>query len=106
MKIRKGDKVKVIAGKYKGTESVVEKVLVNSNQVVVKDVNLNTKHIKPTKGVEGGINEKFVKPIDASNVMLIDPKSGKPTKIGFKMVDGKKYRVSKKSGELIDKPKA
>ena len=106
MKIKKGDKVKVIAGKYKGTESVVEKVINNKNQVLVKDVNLFTKHIKPSKGVEGGINEKFAKPIDASNVMLIDPKTNKPTKIGYKIVDGKKYRVSRKSGELIDKPKA
>jgi large subunit ribosomal protein L24 len=103
MKIRKGDKVKVIAGKFKGTESVVERVFEKTGQVMVKDVNLNTKHIKPSKNAEGGIDTKFAKPIDASNIMLICPKTNKPTRVGYKMVDGKKYRVSKKSGELIDK---
>lgn len=106
MKFKKGDKVKVIAGKFKGTESTIEKVLTDKNKVVVKDVNLFTKHNKPTRNAQGSIDDKFIKPIDASNVMLIDAKTGKPTRIGYKMVDGKKYRVSKKSGELVDKPKA
>ena len=106
MKIRKGDKVKVIAGKFKGVESVVEKVIINTGKVLVKDVNLFTKHIKPTKNSEGSIDTKFAKPIDVSNIMLICPKTNKPTRIGYKIVDGKKYRVSKKSGELIDKPQA
>jgi large subunit ribosomal protein L24 len=103
MKFKKGDKVKVIAGKFKGTESTIEKVLTDANKVIVKDVNVFTKHIKPTRNSAGSIDDKFIKPIDASNIMLIDAKSGKPTRIGYKMVDGKKYRVSKKSGELIDK---
>lgn len=100
MKIHKGDKVKVISGKYKGQESVVEKVFEDKNKVLVENVNIVSKHIKSSKGVQGGI-VKVNRPIDASNVMVICPKTQKPTRIGYKIVDGKKVRISKKSGEAL-----
>lgn len=102
MFVKKNDKVKVIAGKDKGTEGVVEQVIPAANRVVVKGVNIVKKHQKPSNAnPNGGIIEVEAS-IDASNVMLIDPKDGKPTRVGYKVVDGKKVRVSKKSGETLD----
>ena len=102
MFVKKNDKVKVIEGKDKGTEGVVEQVIPAANRVVVKGVNIVKKHQKPSNAnPNGGIIEVEAS-IDASNVMLIDPKDGKPTRVGYKVVDGKKVRVSKKSGETLD----
>lgn len=101
MKLKKGDKIKVISGKDKGKESVIETVYTAKNKVLVKDVNMVTKHIKATKNDKGGV-VKVARPIDVSNVMFIDPKTNKPSRIGYKIVDGKKVRVSKKSGEIIN----
>ena len=101
MKILKGDKVIVIAGKDKGKTGVIQKVIPESNRVVVENVNLRKKHKKPTQqNPDGGILEIYA-PIDASNVMLLDPKTKKPTRIGHKVVKGKKVRVAKKSGTVL-----
>ena len=100
MNIKKGDRVTVIAGASKGTTGEVLEVLPKVNRVIVEQVNIVKKHQKPTNENAGGIIEKAA-PIHISNVMLVDPKSGEPTRIGRKEVDGKLVRYSKKSGEII-----
>ena len=98
MDLRKGDKVIVIAGKDKGKTGEIQKVLPRTNRVVVEGVNLRKKHKKPTQNnPEGSIVEIYA-PIHASNVMIVDPKTKKPTRIGHKEVKGKKVRVAKASG--------
>ena len=100
--IRKGDKVKVIAGDDKGKEGVVQEVLKSKGRVVVEGINIVTRHEKPSAGKpEGGI-KKTEAAIHISNVQLIDPASGKPTRVGRKLNEkGKLQRYSKKTGELI-----
>ena len=112
MKIKTGDTVVVIAGKdsktvtKKGVESTTGKVLKvypESNKVVVEGVNKVKKHQKPTQqNTTGSIIEKEA-PIDASNVMILDPKTKTPTRVGYKMENGKKVRYAKKSGTVLDK---
>jgi len=103
MKIRVNDKVKVIAGKDKGTIGTVLKVFPVKRLVVVEGVNKVKKHIKPGQtSKEGGIID-IEKPVVSSNVMYYDETTKEATRIGFKFIDGKKYRVSKKTGEIIDK---
>jgi large subunit ribosomal protein L24 len=98
--VKKGDNVMVIAGSSKGKSGVISKVLVSQNRAVIESVNMVTKHVKPTNNNPGGI-VNIEAPIHLSNIMLIDPKSGKPTRTGRKEVDGKLVRYSKKSGEII-----
>ena len=98
--LKKGDKVIVIAGADKGKKGNVVEVILDKQRVIVEDVNIVKKHRKPTQNTPGGIVE-IPAPIHVSNVMLIDPKSGEPTRIGRKEVDGKHVRYSKKSGEII-----
>ena len=94
MDLRKGDKVIVIAGRDKGKIGDIQKVLPRTNRVVVEGVNLRKKHKKPTQNnPEGSIVEIYA-PIDASNVMILDPKTKKPVRIGHKVVKGKKVRVT------------
>jgi len=101
MKLVKGDKVIVISGNDKGKTGTIQKVFPKTNRVVVENVNVRKKHKKPTQqNPEGSIIEIYA-PIDASNVMILDPKTKKPTKIGYKTVKGKKVRVAKKSGETL-----
>ncbi len=101
LKIKKGDKVTVLTGKDKGKTGEVLKVLPQENRVVVKGINLATKHKKPTQFAQGGI-EKIEAPIHASNVALIDPKDGKATRVGYKTLkDGQKARVAKRSSEVL-----
>jgi len=100
IKIKKGDTVQVISGAYKGTSGEVVKILPAKNKAVVENVNVRKKHTKPTNEAPGGIND-ISTPIDISNLMLVDPKSGEPTRIGRKLVDGKLVRYAKKSGEII-----
>ena len=103
MAIKVGDKVIVIAGSNKGKEGTVKKVLREENRVIVEGVNLVKRHTKPTQENAGGIISKEA-PIHVSNVALIDPKSGKATRVGIKVEkDGSKVRVAKKSGEVIGK---
>ena len=100
--IKKNDTVMVIAGEDKGKTGKVLKVLVDKNRAIVEGVNIMTKSAKPSaKNPQGGII-KVEAPIHISNLSLIDPKSGKPTRIGMKFnEDGKKVRIAKKSGEEI-----
>ncbi len=101
--IRKGDTVLVISGKYKGTKGTVLRALPTDNRLVVERVNLQKKHQRPTKDLpQGGIIEREG-PISRSAVMLVCPKCSRPTRIGFTVTDGKKSRVCKKCGEVIDK---
>ena len=96
-KIKKGDTVRVIAGKDKGKEGKV--ISVKDGKVLVQNVNMVTKHQKPSAAnANGGIITQEA-PIDASNVMLVV--GGKVTRVGFDVVDGKKVRVAKKTGEVI-----
>lgn len=101
-KIKKGDKVVVTTGRDKGKEGEVLQVLPKDGRVVVQGVNVEKRHTRPTQLNAGGIVEKEAA-LDASNVALVDPKDGKPTRVGFKVLeDGKKVRVAKRSGEVID----
>jgi large subunit ribosomal protein L24 len=101
MKLIKGDKVIVIAGADKGKTGTIQKVFPKTNKVIVDNVNVRKKHKKPTQQTpEGSIIEIFA-PIDASNVMLVDPKTKKPTKIGYKEEKGKKVRYAKASGTTL-----
>lgn len=101
MNLVKGDKVIVIAGRDKGKTGIIQKVIPESNRVVVENVNVRKKHKKPTQAnPEGSIVEVYA-PIDASNVMLEDPKTKKPTRVGHKEVKGKKVRFAKKSGQAL-----
>jgi large subunit ribosomal protein L24 len=103
MHIKKGDTVKVISGKDKGKTGVVLTALPKKERVLVEGVNIVKKHTKPNQAnPQGGIVSQEAA-IHVSNVMLLDPKSGEPTRVGYKVVDGKKVRVAKKSGEQLDK---
>ena len=103
MKLKVGDKVKVIAGSSKGKEGKITMTLRNENRVIVEGVNIVKKHKKGNGQETGGILEVEA-PINASNVMLIDPKTKKVTRIGYKKDEktNKKIRISKKSNEKID----
>ena len=101
MNLKKGDKVIVIAGRDKGKSGVIQKVIPESNRVVVENVNVRKKHQKPTQANPEGTIVEVYAPIDASNVMLEDPKTKKPTRIGHKEVKGKKVRFAKKSGTIL-----
>ena len=100
-RIRKGDNVIVLVGKDKGKKGEVKQVFPKDNKVIVEGVNTMISHQKQTKDSAGGRISKSA-PINISNVSLIDPKSEKATRIRFELRDGKKVRVSAKSGELID----
>ena len=103
MRIRKNDNVRVIAGNDKGKEGKVLKVYPKSGRIIVEKVNLIKRHTRASKDVpQGGIIEKEG-PINASNVMLVCPNTGKPTRIGKEILsDGSRARVSKRSGEMLN----
>ena len=102
MNFKTGDKVVVISGKDKGKEGKITHVLRSENRVVVEGVNIVKKHVKGNGQQAGSINEMEA-PIHASNVMIVDPKTNKPTRIGHKIdKDGKKIRISKKSNSTLD----
>lgn len=108
MKIKTGDKVKVIAGRKQnqGQTGKVLQVLINKEKnqayVVVEGVNLRKKHLRSRRSGEKGQTIELSSPIHISNVMLIDPKSNKPTRVGYKKEGDKKVRVAKVSGEVIE----
>jgi large subunit ribosomal protein L24 len=101
-KIKKGDKVVVLAGRDKGRSGEVKSVNPTDRRAIVAGVNLVKRHTKQTQQTEGGILSKEA-PIQLSNLAIADPKDGKPTRVGFKILDdGRKVRVAKRSGDLID----
>ncbi|SFJ01029.1 50S ribosomal protein L24 [Albimonas pacifica] len=100
-KLKKGDKVVVLAGRDKGNEGEILKVLPAENRAIVSGVNMVVRHQRQTAQSQGGRISKEAT-IDLSNLALVDPKTGGATRVGFKMVDGKKVRFAKKSGEVID----
>jgi large subunit ribosomal protein L24 len=101
LKIKKGDKVVVIAGRDKGKQGEVLSVSPTDNRAVVGGINVVKRHQRQTAQQEGGIVSKSL-PIHISNLALRDPKDGKPTRVGFKMVGDKKVRFAKRSGEVIN----
>ncbi|EIA7305493.1 50S ribosomal protein L24 [Listeria monocytogenes] len=103
MHVKKGDKVKVITGKDKGKSGKVLAALPKKDRVLIEGINMVKKHTKPSNiNPQGGILNVEA-PIHVSNVMLIDPKTGEPTRVGYEVKGDKKVRVAKKSGEVIDK---
>jgi large subunit ribosomal protein L24 len=101
-KIKKGDRVIVLAGKDRGRQGQVVKVLPKDDRVVVRGINMVKRHVKPSQSdPQGGIKNQEAA-LHISNVAFVDPKSGEPTRVGFQFQDGKKVRVAKKSGEVID----
>lgn len=101
-KVKKGDRVVVLAGRDKGKQGEVTKVMPQEGRVIVSGVNVVTRHQKPNQMEPGGI-KRFEAAIDVSNVSLLDPKDGKPTRVGFKIDEhGRKIRIAKRSGEAID----
>jgi len=102
LKIKTKDKVVVISGRDKGKTGEVLKVLAKDERVIVRGVNLVTKHERPTAQTQGGIKE-IEAPLHISNVAHADPKTGKATRVGYKFLeDGRKVRVAKRSGAEID----
>ncbi|MFA6626937.1 MAG: 50S ribosomal protein L24 [Bacilli bacterium] len=103
MIIKKGDTVIVTSGNDKGKTAKVLKVLIKANKVLVEGVNVVSRHTKPSNAnPDGGIIKKEA-PIAASNVMLVDPKTNERTRVGLKVVDGKKVRYAKKTGNVFGK---
>jgi large subunit ribosomal protein L24 len=101
-KIKKGDKVVVLTGRDAGKSGEVVQVMPKDDRAIVRGINLVKKHQKQTAQQEGGIISKEAT-IHLSNIAIADPKDGKPTRVGFKVLeDGRKVRVAKRSGDLID----
>jgi len=102
-RIKKGDRVVVLAGRDKGKRGDVLKVLVERDRVLVQGVNMVKRHTRPSARNAGGIVEQEAA-IHVSNVAHLDPKDDKPTRVGFKLVEGnRKVRYAKRSGEIIDR---
>ena len=100
MKLKKEDQIKVIAGKDKGREGKVEKVLPRQNKVVIPEVNMYKRHVKGQNGQKGGIYD-VSRPIDVSKVALICPKCKKATRVGYKFVKDEKLRICRKCNKEI-----
>ncbi|MBC8364560.1 MAG: 50S ribosomal protein L24 [Actinobacteria bacterium] len=103
MKIRKGDKVRVLTGKDRGKEGVVSRALPTDDKVIIEGVNLAKRHQKPTKAtMQGGIIDKAM-PIHVSNVAVLSPADDKPTRVGYRLTDdGSKVRVCRRTGVDLD----
>jgi large subunit ribosomal protein L24 len=100
-KIKKGDTVVILSGKDKGKSGDVIRAIPSEDKVVVQGINMISKHKKPSQGNPQGGIERVEAPMHVSKVAMKDPKTGQPTRVGFKFLDGKKVRVAKKSGEVI-----
>ena len=100
-KLRKGDKVIVLAGKDKSKIGEITRVMPKDNKALVAGINTVVRHTKQTQSSQGGRITKEM-PLDMSNIALVDPKNGGATRIGFRLVDGKKLRFAKKSGEILN----
>ncbi len=101
MRIKRGDNVIIISGKDKGKLGKVLKAFSDNEAVVVEGMNMKKKHQKPRRSGQKGQIIEFAAPIHVSNIMLIDPKTKKRTRVGFKMEKGKKVRVTKKSNTIV-----
>ena len=103
MKLRVGDTVQVVAGSDKGKTGEIIQILRKEDRVIVEGINMVTKHIKPSQAdPEGGIVTREA-PIHVSNVAYYDSKAKEPVKVGYKIVDGQKIRINKKTGKALDK---
>lgn len=103
VRVKKGDLVRVIAGKDKGKEGKVLRVIPRENKVIVENVHIVKRHQRPTQRLrEGGIIEREA-PIHVSNVMVVCPSCNRPTRIGYKFVEGRKVRYCRKCGEIVDR---
>ena len=100
-KLRKGDKVIVLAGKDKSKIGEITRVMPKDNKALVAGINTVVRHTKQTQSSQGGRITKEM-PLDMSNIALVDPKNGGATRVGFRLVDGKKLRFAKKSGEILN----
>ena len=100
-KIRTGDNVIVLSGRDKGRTGNVVKMMPKEGKALVAGINQVKRHQRQSQTEQGGIITKDA-PIDLSNIAIVDPKDGKATRVGFKVEDGKKVRVAKRSGEVID----
>ena len=100
-KLRKGDKVVVLTGRDKGKEGEIAEILPKAGKAIVEGINVSIRHTKQSQSSQGG---RIPKPmaIDLSNIALVDPKEGGPTRVGFKVDGDKKVRIAKKSGAEID----
>jgi large subunit ribosomal protein L24 len=101
MRLKKGDNVIIITGKDKGKKGKIVRVLVSVNKVIIEGANMMKRHQRPRKSGEKGSMKNIEMPLNASNVMILDPKSGKPTRLGKKKVGDKMVRVSRKSNQEI-----
>ena len=102
MKIKKGDNVVVISGRDKGKSGEVLRVFPTESRLVVQGIHIARRHTRQSMGNPGGIVEKELT-IHGSNVAHVDPSSGKPTRVGYKSIDGRKLRFARRSGEVLDK---
>jgi len=100
-KLKKGDTVVVLTGKDRGKTGEIIQILVEKNKALVSGINLVRRHTKQTASQEAGIISKEA-PLQLSNLAFADPKDGKPTRVGFQIKDGKKQRIAKRSGEVIN----
>lgn len=102
-KVRKGDRVVVLSGRDRGKVGEVLRAIPREERVIVSGVNIIKRHTRPRPGHPGGIDEREA-PVHVSNVAHVDPVSGKPTRVGFRVLeDGRKVRFAKRSGEVIDR---
>lgn len=101
MKLKKGDNVIIITGKDKGKKGKISRVLVEKNRVIVEGANMMKKHQRPRKSGEKGQMIDISMPIHASNVMIADPKTGKPSRLGKKKIGDKLVRIARKSNQEV-----
>ena len=102
MKIKKGDQVELIAGKDRGKRGTVTRVFPTLDKVIVDGANMGKRHRKPKSAGEKGERVEMAMPIHVSNVMLVDPETGKPSRVGYRISGTEKVRVSKKSGKELN----
>ncbi|MFZ1654521.1 MAG: 50S ribosomal protein L24 [Candidatus Moraniibacteriota bacterium] len=102
MKIKKGDQVQVIAGKDRGKRGTVSRVFPTLDKVIVEGANMGKRHRKAKTAGEKGERVELAMPIHVSNVMLVDPETGKPSRVGYRVSGTEKVRVSKKSGKDLN----
>ncbi len=104
LKLKVGDKVQVLSGKDKGKVGAITQVFAKEARVVVENINTHFRHLRSQKKGEKGQKVEFNAPVHVSNVALVDPKTSKPTRVGYKTNDkGIKVRIAKKSGQTLDK---